>query len=137
MEARYKSGTDRFCQQNDSMTVEHHYRFDVFTAAIDFQVEEVNNRFKDDAVELLKLSYDLKPKENFKLHDVDPICRLTEKFYYLYFDSQDLHHLIMQLDNYKLDVASHERFQNLSPISKLCRRLIETNKSRTYDLIDM
>ncbi|XP_073057656.1 uncharacterized protein [Primulina eburnea] len=135
MEARYKSGTGRSCQHIDSITVEHHYRFDVFTAAIDFQVEELNNRFKDEAVELLKLSCALEPKENFKLFNVDHIYRLAEKFYYLDFDSQDLHHLRMQLDHYKLDVAGHERFQNLSTISELCRRLVETNKSGIYDLI--
>ncbi|XP_073273333.1 uncharacterized protein [Primulina huaijiensis] len=113
MEAHYKSGTDRSCQHNDSITVEHHYRFDVFTAAIDFQIEELNNRFKDDAVELLKLSCVLESKENFKLLNVDHIYRLAEKFYYLDFDSQYLHHLIMQLDHYRLDVAGHESFQNL------------------------
>ncbi|XP_075521547.1 uncharacterized protein LOC142554755 [Primulina tabacum] len=136
VEARYKSGTGRSCQHNDSITVEHHYRFDVFTAAIDFQLEELNNRFKDEAVELLKLSSALEPKENFKLLNVDHINRLAEKFYYLDFDSQDLHHLRMQLDHYKLDVAGHKIFQNLSTISELCRRLFETNKSGTYNLID-
>ncbi|XP_042386885.1 zinc finger MYM-type protein 1-like [Zingiber officinale] len=70
MEARYKSATGRSCQQNDSITVEHHYQFDVFTAAIDFQVEELNSRFKDEAVELLKLSCALEPKENFKLFNI-------------------------------------------------------------------
>ncbi|XP_073037218.1 uncharacterized protein [Primulina eburnea] len=135
MEARYKSGTARSCQHNDSITVEHHYRFDVLTAAIDFQVEELNNIFKDEAVELLKLNCALEPKESFKLLNVDHIYRLGQKFYYLDFDSQYLHHLRMQLDHYKLDVAGHERFQNLSTISELCRRLFETNKSGTYDLI--
>ncbi|XP_073300482.1 uncharacterized protein [Primulina huaijiensis] len=62
MEGRYKSDTWRSCQQNDSITIEHNYRFDVFTAAIDFQVEDLNNRFKDEAVELLKLSCALEPK---------------------------------------------------------------------------
>ncbi|XP_042437253.1 uncharacterized protein LOC122023248 [Zingiber officinale] len=136
MEARYKSATDCSCQQNDSITVEHHYRFDVFTVAIDFQVEELNSRFKDEAVELLKLSCALEPKENFKLFNVDHIYRLAEKFYSLDFDTQDLHHLRMQLDHYKIDIVGHERFQNLSIISELCRRLIETNKSGSYNLID-
>ncbi|XP_073271512.1 uncharacterized protein [Primulina huaijiensis] len=136
MEVRYKFGTGRSCQHNYSLTVEHHYRFDVFTAAIDFQIEELNNRFKDEAVELIKLSCALEPKEKFKLLNVDHIYRHAEKFYYLDFDSQDLHHLRMQLDHYKLDVAGHERFQNLSTIFELCRRLFETNKSGTYDLID-
>ncbi|XP_073290420.1 uncharacterized protein [Primulina huaijiensis] len=73
MEAHYKSGTGRSCQHNDSITIEHHYQFDVFIAAIDFQIEELNNRFKDDAVELLKFSCALEPKENFKLLNVDHI----------------------------------------------------------------
>ncbi|XP_073017744.1 uncharacterized protein [Primulina eburnea] len=98
-------------------------------------VEELN-RFKDEAVELLKLSCALEPKENFKILNVYHIYQLAEKFYYLDFDSQYLHHLRMQLDHYKLDVAGHERFQNILTISKLCRRLIETNKSGTYELID-
>ncbi|XP_075487929.1 uncharacterized protein LOC142527100 [Primulina tabacum] len=137
MEARYKSGTSRSCQQNYSITVEHHYRFDIFTAAIDIQVEELNNRFKDEAVELLKLNCALEPKENFKLLNVDHVYRFAEKFYYLDFDSQDLHYLRIQLDHYKLDDAGHERFQNLSTISELCRRLMQTNNSGTYNLIDM
>ncbi|XP_042441474.1 uncharacterized protein LOC122026834 [Zingiber officinale] len=118
MEARYKSATGRSCQQNDSITVEHHYRFDVFTAVIYFQVEELNSRFKDETMKLLKLSCALKPKENFKLFNVDHIYRLAEKFYPLDFDTQDLHHL--QMDHYKIDVVGHERFQNLSTISELC-----------------
>ncbi|XP_075499972.1 uncharacterized protein LOC142538541 [Primulina tabacum] len=36
MEARYKSGTGRSCQHNYSITVHHHYRFVVFTGAMDF-----------------------------------------------------------------------------------------------------
>ncbi|XP_042458848.1 uncharacterized protein LOC122042670 [Zingiber officinale] len=67
MEARYKFATGRSCQQNDSITVEHHYQFDVFVAAIDFQIEELNSRFKDETVEFLKLSCALEPKETFKL----------------------------------------------------------------------
>ncbi|XP_073135847.1 uncharacterized protein [Henckelia pumila] len=136
MEARYISGTGRSCQQKDSITVEHHYRFDVFTTAIDFQVEELYNRFNDETIELLKLSCALEPKENFKFLNVDHVYRLAEKFYSLDFDAQDLHHLRLQLDHYKLDVVGHERFQNLSSISELCRRLVEINKSETYNLID-
>ncbi|XP_075478821.1 uncharacterized protein LOC142519674 [Primulina tabacum] len=132
MEARYKSGTCRSYQHNDSITVENHYQFDVFIAAIDIQVEEVNNRFNDEAVKLPTLSCALEPKKKFKLFNVDHIYRLAEKFYYLDFNSQDLHHLKMQLDHYKLDVAGHERFQNLSTISELCQRLFETNNSGTY-----
>ncbi|XP_073153223.1 uncharacterized protein [Henckelia pumila] len=99
-------------------------------------VEELNNRFNDETVELLKLSCALEPKENFKFLSVDHVYRLAEKLYSLDFDAQDLHHLRLQLNHYKLDVVGHERFHNLSSISELCRRLVETNKSETYNLID-
>ncbi|XP_047312537.1 uncharacterized protein LOC124915834 [Impatiens glandulifera] len=46
MEARYKSSRSRSSQQKDSITVKHHYQFDVFVAAIDFQIEELNSRFQ-------------------------------------------------------------------------------------------
>ncbi|XP_047335931.1 G-type lectin S-receptor-like serine/threonine-protein kinase At2g19130 [Impatiens glandulifera] len=122
MEARYKSSRSRFCQQNDSITVKHHYQFDVFIAGIDFQIEELNSKFKDEAVELLKLSGALEPKDNFKLLNVDHIYQLAEKFYHLDFDAQDLHHLRTQLAHYELDMPVNERFQYLSTIFELCRR---------------
>ncbi|XP_073119045.1 uncharacterized protein [Henckelia pumila] len=78
----------------------------------------------------------LEPRENFKFFNVDHVYRLAEKFYSLDFDAQDLHHLRLQLDHYKLDIVGHEIFQNLSSISEWCRRLVETNKSETYNLID-
>ncbi|XP_047340898.1 zinc finger MYM-type protein 1-like [Impatiens glandulifera] len=136
MEACYKSSRSRSCQQKDSITVTHHYQFDLFVAAIDFQIEELNSRFKDEAVELLKLSGALEPKDNFKLLNVDHIYQLAEKFYHLDFDAQDFHHLRTQLAHYEFDMPVNERFQNLSTISELCRRLVETNKSKTYNLID-
>ncbi|XP_073023974.1 uncharacterized protein [Primulina eburnea] len=61
MNAWYRSATGRSIQQRDSITFDHHYRFDVFNAAIDFQVEELNSRFNDGAVELVRLSSALDP----------------------------------------------------------------------------
>ena len=36
MSAPHKHGTGRSCQQRDSITVEHHYRVDIFNNVIDF-----------------------------------------------------------------------------------------------------
>ncbi|XP_047308075.1 zinc finger MYM-type protein 1-like [Impatiens glandulifera] len=110
MEARYISSRSRSCQQKDSITVKYHYQFDVFVAAIDFKIEELNSRFKDKTVELLKLSDALEPKDNFKLFNVNHIYQLAEKFYHLNFDAQDLHHLRTQLAHYELDMPINERF---------------------------
>ncbi|CAL8991693.1 unnamed protein product [Prunus brigantina] len=56
MNAQYKVGTCRSCQQKDNITVEHHYNFDIFNDATDFQLAELNSRFSEGAMELLILS---------------------------------------------------------------------------------
>ncbi|XP_073035318.1 uncharacterized protein [Primulina eburnea] len=137
MNACYRSATGRSCHQRNSITFEHHYRFDVFHDAIDFQVEEVlNNRFNDGAVELLRLSSALEPRDNFKLFNIEDIYKLAEKFYPNDFSGQELHYLRSQLEHYKFDIIHHERFQNISTISELCRRLVENEKTQYYHLID-
>jgi len=47
MNACYTRARGRSCRQNEesSMTMEHHFRIDVFIAAIDFQLQELDNRF--------------------------------------------------------------------------------------------
>ncbi|KAK2640646.1 hypothetical protein Ddye_028441 [Dipteronia dyeriana] len=44
MSARYLMGRSRSCQQRDHITIEHHYRVEVFTVAIDSQLQELNIR---------------------------------------------------------------------------------------------
>jgi hypothetical protein len=63
------------------MTIEHYFRIDVFIVAIDFQLQELNYRFSEHAVELLILSAVLSPKDAYKLFKIDDICNLVEKFY--------------------------------------------------------
>jgi hypothetical protein len=63
MNARYTRdrGRSRHQDEESSMTMEHHFIIDVFTDAIDFQLQELNNRFSEYAVELLILSAAFKP----------------------------------------------------------------------------
>ncbi|XP_057515035.1 uncharacterized protein LOC130796692 [Actinidia eriantha] len=136
MDAHYKEVTGRSCQQRDHITMDHHYRVDIFNAVIDFQLGELNNRFSEGAMELLILSSALEPKDGFKSLDIDKICTLAEKFYPSDFTNQEMHYLRCQLEHYKLDVPQHEKFQNMSTISELCHVLAETNKSQHYHLID-
>jgi len=63
MNARYTRARDRSCRQDkeSSMTMENHFRIDVFTIAIGFQLQELNNKFSEHAMELLILSAVLSP----------------------------------------------------------------------------
>ncbi|XP_057550576.1 uncharacterized protein LOC130828629 [Amaranthus tricolor] len=64
----------------DSVTVEHHYKVDIFTAAVDQQLQELNSRFNEQRMELLILSFALNPKDN-KYFNAEKICRLAKKYY--------------------------------------------------------
>ncbi|XP_075489456.1 uncharacterized protein LOC142528297 [Primulina tabacum] len=131
MSSRYKHSS-RSYQKKDTITVEHHFHYDIFIVAIDFQLEELNSRFSDETVELLILSSALDPKDNFKWFNIDNICILAEKYYFEDFTEQEMHHLRCQLQNFELDVVFHEDFQKMSTISELCRGLFET---KSYNII--
>ncbi|XP_052301255.1 uncharacterized protein LOC18095180 [Populus trichocarpa] len=75
------SSVGRSRRKQKSVTVEHHYRVDIFIAIIDQQLQELNNRFNEQAIELLKLSTTLDPRNSYKLFNVEDICLLVDKFY--------------------------------------------------------
>ncbi|KAI5322837.1 hypothetical protein L3X38_031909 [Prunus dulcis] len=126
MNAQYKVGTGRSCQQKDNITVEHLYRFDIFNDAIDFQLAELNSRFSEGAMELLILSSALDPSYSFKSFNIDKICSLAERFYPQDFTPKELHILRCQLKLYEADVPHHPILQKVSTLSELCRGLVET-----------
>nr|XP_028962168.1 zinc finger MYM-type protein 1-like [Malus domestica] len=93
MNAQYKVGTGRSCQQTYHITFEHHYHIDIFNNAIDFQLAEINRRFSEEAMELLILRSALEPREAFKAFNIDHICKLAKKFYSMDFTEKELHTL--------------------------------------------
>ncbi|KAM6582276.1 hypothetical protein CsatB_009281 [Cannabis sativa] len=132
--SRYVQGRGR--HQRDHITIEHHYHFDIFNATIDFQIQELDSRFGEGATKLLTLTSALDPKDAFKSFNIDDICCLAEKYYPLDFSENERINLRFQLKHFELDVLTNSKFQNLSSIAELCRRLTETEKSKIYYLID-
>ncbi|XP_074346932.1 uncharacterized protein LOC141685745 [Apium graveolens] len=131
MNACYMDGI-RSVRQRDDISVEHHYHYDVFNSVIDFHLEELHYRFNDTTVQLLRLSSSLEPKNNFRLFDIQHICTLATSFYPANFGQQEMLHLKLQLDHYKIDVVKHAKFQDLSTISELCLRLVDAGKAEQY-----
>ncbi|XP_062003225.1 uncharacterized protein LOC133720770 [Rosa rugosa] len=80
MNARYVGRGGRARHQQDDWTVQHYYQVDIFYATIDSQLQELNNRFNEHAVELLILSSALDLSEISKCFKIDAICQLVEKF---------------------------------------------------------
>ncbi|XP_057723623.1 uncharacterized protein LOC130939543 [Arachis stenosperma] len=132
MSAQYIFGRGRSHQP--SVTVEHHYRIDVFLATIDSQIQELNSRFNEQTIELLALSCALDPKDNFKSFNIEEINKLAEKFYPLDFPSNELNILKSQLQHYQHDILNH--LKGIGTLSELCNKLQETEKSRTYHMVD-
>ncbi|XP_016177983.1 zinc finger MYM-type protein 1-like [Arachis ipaensis] len=120
----------------DQISVEHHYRVNLFLAVIDTQLQELNGRFNDNMVELLTLSSTLDPRHNYKFFNVNKVCELVERFYPSDFSDQEKFHIRMQAQHYELDVPNHVELTNLCTISELCQGLTKTGKSLTYPLID-
>ncbi|KAG2588621.1 hypothetical protein PVAP13_5NG348962 [Panicum virgatum] len=98
-------------------TVEHHYRYDVFTVAIDQQAQELNCRFSEQATELLMLCTSLDPRDSFSLFNIDNVCTLASKFY-------------------PADFLEQERRTLRCHVADFCRQLVETKKAEDYYLID-
>ena len=61
MNACYVDRRGRAHYQQVDFTIEYHYRLDIFCAAINFQLQELNRRFNEHAVELLILASTLDP----------------------------------------------------------------------------
>jgi hypothetical protein len=134
LSTRYIEGRGR--NQWNHITVEHNYHFDIFNAAIDFQLQELNCRFSERAVKLLTLSSALDPNDGYKSFKIDDICSLAEVYYSLDFSEQEKINLGFQLKYFELDVHNDLKLQNLSSVIELCQGLVETEKSKTYYLID-
>ena len=93
MNARYNGDRGRSRHQKYHITMEHHFRVDVFTATLDSQLQELNNRFREDMVELFILSSALDPNDDYRSFNIDNICKLAMKFYPQDFTEQEKSHL--------------------------------------------
>ena len=80
MNACYVARRGRAPNQPDNVTNEHHYRVNIFYATIDSQLQELNYRFNEDAMELLRLSSALEPREALKSFRSSDLCLLVENF---------------------------------------------------------
>ncbi|XP_057745643.1 uncharacterized protein LOC130963557 [Arachis stenosperma] len=134
--ASYVARQGRLRHQKDHITVEHYFRVEIFLVTIDKQLQELNNRFNDQAMDLLSLSSTLMPKDVFKNFDIAKISTLVDNYYSEDFTEQEKINLPFQLQHFILDVRQHPTMKNLSTIHELYRCLAETKKLKVYYLID-
>ncbi|XP_004488955.2 uncharacterized protein [Cicer arietinum] len=122
--------------QQGQVTIEHYFRVEIFFTAIDQQLQELNNRFSEQAIDLLTLSCALTPKDNYKSFNIEKICTLVEKYYPVDFNMQEKINLKFQLQHFLIDARQDLNLKNLSTIQELCSCLIATEKTQNFYLID-
>ncbi|XP_060965214.1 uncharacterized protein LOC133034190 [Cannabis sativa] len=132
--AHYTARRGRARGQQGVITVEHYYRVDIFNAVIDFQLQELNNKFNDNTVELLILSSALDSREMRVSFRVDDICKLVQKFYPRDFTEYEMIHLRTQFEHFD-HVRNIPDFIVLTTISDLCQWLVKTRKAEVFPLV--
>ena len=125
----------RACHQQEDFRNEHYYKVDIFNAGIDSQLQELNHRFSEYAMELPTLSSALDSREAYESFRVNDICSLVDNFYQIDFTDDEKYDLKKELDLYKYDVVQHSGFKNLKNIFELCQWVVRTRKSEYYLLI--
>ncbi|XP_071722835.1 uncharacterized protein [Rutidosis leptorrhynchoides] len=81
LDDHYISRRGRAHHQQEDITMEHHYKVDIFNALVDTQLHELNIKFNDHAMELLTLSSAKDPKKMRNSFRIDDICTLVDKYY--------------------------------------------------------
>ena len=100
--ARYVARRGRARNQQDNVTNEHHYRVNIFYAAIDSQLLELNHRFNEDSVELIRFSSALEPREALKSFRSSDLYLLVKNLYPQ--DSTDYDKQVLENELYHLSI---------------------------------
>ncbi|XP_050290373.1 uncharacterized protein LOC126728619 [Quercus robur] len=135
MNARYVARRGRARNQPDNVINEHHYRVNIFYATIDSQLQELNYRFNEDAMELLRLSSALEPREALKSFRISDLCLLVKNFYPQDFTDYDKQVLEKELYHFEHNVVQDPEFKKLKSLSELSQWLVRTGNSEHYKLV--
>jgi hypothetical protein len=73
----------------NNITQDHYFRIDIFYAAIDVIITEMDHRFNERSSKLLVCFSCLDPRDSFSKFDVDKLIRIAD-FYYDNFSSQSI-----------------------------------------------
>ncbi|XP_031503870.1 uncharacterized protein LOC116266698 [Nymphaea colorata] len=135
MDVQYFVRGSRFHRECNFITVRHHYHVDIFIAAIDSQLVELNSRFNENSLEILCLISTFDPRDQYESFNAQDAYTLAEKFYPEDFLYSDLMSLNYQLKNYKNNICHHPSFQNLGTLSDVCQTMVHSRKSERYPYV--
>ncbi|XP_030939581.1 uncharacterized protein LOC115964405 [Quercus lobata] len=99
------------------------------------QLQELNYRFNEDAMELLRLSSALEPREALKSFRISDLCLLVKNFYPQDFTDYDKQVLEKELYHFEHNVVQDPEFKKLKSLSELSQWLVRTGNSEHYKLV--
>nr|XP_016495141.1 PREDICTED: uncharacterized protein LOC107814271 [Nicotiana tabacum] len=130
-----KYGLGKSKHKSSTVTYSHHFHVEVFCAAIDLQLSELNNRFSEVNTDLLLSMASLSPDDSFANYDKNKIMKLAI-YYQNEFTTSKLEDLSFELDNYIDYVREMDNaFSNLKGLGDLSNTLVKINIHKTCGLI--
>ncbi|XP_060217059.1 uncharacterized protein LOC132644483 [Lycium barbarum] len=116
-------------------TFSHHYHVDIFFKIIDWQLQELNDRFNEERTDLLIGVACLNPVDSVSSFDINKILRMAE-LYPDDFGEDIMVTLKNQLETYIVDVRDvDERFSNLKGLGGLSKELVKAKKHLNYPFV--
>jgi len=112
----------------------HFYHVEIFLAAIDAILIEMNHRFSEVSSELLVCMAALNPRNSFSTFDVDKLVRLAE----IYAKDFDVGHILLlpsELKEFQVCVRNNKEFLGCTELSKVAEIMVNTKMNTSYPLV--
>ncbi|XP_050241048.1 uncharacterized protein LOC126689935 [Quercus robur] len=127
--------TDKLCQALQSQSQDILNAMHLVSSNVINSVSELNHRFNEDAMELLRLSLVLEPQEALKSFRSSGLCLLVKNFYPQDFTDYDKQVLEKELCHFEHNVVQDPEFKKLNSLSELYQWLVRTGNSEYYKLV--
>jgi len=121
-------------RRRQKVTNMHFYHVEIFLAAIDAILTEMNHRFSEASSELLVCMASLNPRNSFSNFDVDKLVRLAE----IYAEDFDVGHLAVlpsQLKAFHQRAKRNREFLGCTELSKVAEIMVKTTMNTSYPLV--
>ena len=121
-------------RRRQKVTNMHFYHVEIFLAAIDAILTEMNHRFSEVSSELLVCMAALNPRNSFSSFDVDKLVRLAE----IYAEDFDVGHILLlpsELKEFHIHVRNNKEFLGCTELSKVAEIMVKTKMNTSYPLV--
>ena len=112
----------------------HYYNVEIFLAAINAILSEMNHRCIEVSLELLLCMASLNPRNSFANFDVDKLVRLAE----IYVEDFNVANLLLlpgQLKDFITRVKRNSNFLGCTELPKVAEIMVKTGMNKSYPLV--